>query len=40
MKLGAGESEHAQIHRKDYVQTNPCEMQLPTALEEILTQKN
>lgn len=37
MELQGG-NEHTQIRKKEYVQTNPHEMQLPTVLHGILTQ--
>lgn len=39
LELGGGVSEHTQIQKKEYIQTKPHEMQLPVALQGILTQK-
>lgn len=40
MELGGGVSEHTQTQKKEYIQTKPHEVQLPVALQGILTQKN
>lgn len=40
MELGGGVSEHTQAQKKEYIQTKPHEVQLPVALQGILTQKN
>lgn len=39
MELGGGVSEHTQTQKKEYIQTKPHEVQLPVALQGILTQK-